>query len=207
MPAIPCWGRACRGMALPQRTWRKPARDWTGAVEDALAVLQSRCKRVFMTGLSMGGTLTLYLAGKHPEAFAGIIPINAVVRLDSPDMAGLAFERNAPPLVPGIGSDIKKPDVHETAYPLIPVPCFAELHALVSVTHALLPRVICPALILTSTEDHVVPPVNGDLIANAIGAHQIERMALENSYHVATLDNDQEKIITGSLRFIRAIAG
>jgi carboxylesterase len=47
------------------------AGDWIGAVEDALAQLQTRCTRVFMTGLSMDGTLTLYMAGKFPDAFAG----------------------------------------------------------------------------------------------------------------------------------------
>ena len=199
-PRLPGHGTSPEDMA------KTGARDWTGAVEDALARLQSRCERVFMTGLSMGGTLTLYMAGKHPNALAGIIPINAVARLDSPDIAAIAFDRAAPPLVPGIGSDIKKPGVKELAYPAVPVPCFAELHALASVTHALLPRITCPTLILTSTEDHVVPPLNAGLIAAAIGARQIERVALEESYHVATLDNDQDKIIAESLRFIRAIA-
>lgn len=183
------------------------ARDWIASVEAALAQLRSRCRMVFMTGLSMGGTLTLYMAGRHPDAFAGIIPINAVVRLDSPDMAGIAFAADAPAMVPGIGSDISKPGVTELAYDEIPVPCFAEIHALTSVTHALLPRVAAPALILTSREDHVVPPVNGRLIAGAIGSARIEQVALANSYHVATLDHDQDLIIAESLRFIREVAG
>ncbi len=181
------------------------ARDWIGSAEAALAALRQRCRRIIMTGLSMGGTLTLYMAGKYPDAFAGIIPINAVVRLDSADLASLVFAPDAPPLVPGIGSDIKKPDVVELAYAAVPVPCFAQLHALVSVTHALLPRVTAPALILTSREDHVVPPVNGALIASRIGARRIEQVALENSYHVATLDHDQDVIAAEILRFIRAL--
>jgi carboxylesterase len=185
---------------------RTGARDWIASVEAAFEALQARCRTIFMTGLSMGGTLTLYMAGRYPDAFAGIIPINPVVRLDSPDMAGLAFATGAPALVPGIGSDIKKPGVTELAYAEIPVPCFAELHALVSVTHALLPRITAPTLILTSREDHVVPPVNSRLIASAIQSSHIEQIALPNSYHVATLDNDQPLIIEQSLRFIRALS-
>lgn len=183
------------------------ARDWIGSVEAALDDLRARCKTIFMTGLSMGGTLTLYMAARYPEVFAGIIPINAVVRLDSPDIAALAFDKDAPQMVPGIGSDIKKPGVDELAYPAIPVACFAELHALVSVTHALLPRIVARTLVLTSREDHVVPPLNAGLIAGAVGAARIEQVSLQDSYHVATLDNDQDRIIAETLRFIRSIVG
>lgn len=190
----------------PEDMAKTGARDWVASVETALAALRARCRLVFMTGLSMGGTLTLYMAGAHPDVFAGIIPINAVVRLDSPDMAGAAFAADAPAMAPGIGSDIRKPGVTELAYAETPVRCFAEIHALASVTHALLPRVTAPALILTSREDHVVPPVNGRLIAGAIASPRIEQVALANSYHVATLDHDQGLIIEESLRFIRAVA-
>lgn len=191
----------------PEDMAKTSARDWIGSVEAALDDLSGRCKSIFMTGLSMGGTLTLYMAAQYPGAFAGIIPINAVVRLDSPDMAALAFAKDAPPTVPGIGSDIKKPGVDEMAYSAIPVRCFAELHALVGATHALLPRIVAPTLVLTSREDHVVPPLNAGLIASAVGSERIEQVSLPDSYHVATLDNDQDRIIAETLRFVRSISG
>jgi carboxylesterase len=198
-PLLPGHGTSPEDMAATG------ARDWIAGVEAALTALKTRCSRVFMTGLSMGGTLTLYMAGQYPDAFAGIIPINAVVRFESPDLAGLAYAPGAPLLIPGIGSDIKKPGAVELAYPAVPVPCIAEIHALAAVTYALLPRIVAPTLILTSREDHVVPPVNGRLIASAVAAPRIEQVALEESYHVATLDNDLPKIIAETLRFISEV--
>lgn len=198
-PLLPGHGTSLEDMA------RTGARDWIAGVEAALAALQAQCRLVFMTGLSMGGTLTLYMAGKYPGAFAGIIPINAVVRLDSADLAGLAYAPDAPPVIPGIGSDIKQAGVVELAYAGVPVPCIAEIHGLTAVTHALLPRITAPALVITSREDHVVPPVNGELIADAIPG-SVTSIILEDSYHVATLDNDLPKIITETLRFIGALA-
>jgi carboxylesterase len=198
-PRLPGHGTSPEDMATTG------ARDWVAGVEAALAQLKTRCARVFMTGLSMGGTLTLYMAGQHPQAFAGIIPINAVVRFENADLAGLAYAPRLPAMIPGIGSDIKKPGVVELAYPAVPVGCIAEIHALAAVTYALLPRVTTPTLILTSREDHVVPPVNARLIAGAISASVIEQVALAESYHVATLDNDLPKIIAETLRFIAAV--
>ena len=49
--------------------------------------------------------------------------------------------------------------------------------------------ITCPLLSLTSPQDHVVDPGNSDVLA-AGGGGPVERIALERSYHVATLDYD-----------------
>jgi carboxylesterase len=179
------------------------AEDWIRSLEEALAGLQERCSKIFITGLSMGGTLTLYLAGMYPQTFSGIIPINGAVHLNSPDLAGLAFMAGAPPVIPGVGSDIKQPGIVELAYPVVPVPAIRQIYALMSVTADLLPRITCPALVIHSKEDHVVPPPNGPYIMSHISSTEKELLWLENSFHVATMDNDKELIAAQTLDFIR----
>ena len=180
------------------------AEDWIGSVEEALQELQARCSKIFMTGLSMGGTLTLYMAAMHPGAIAGAVPINGAVFLNSPDLASLALVPDAPPAVPGVGSDIKKPGETELVYPVVPVPAIRHLYALMSVTSELLPRITCPLLIFQSRDDHVVVPDNGPYILEHAGAEEKRLVWLEESYHVATLDNDRELIAEEMLAFIRA---
>ncbi|BAD41030.1 esterase [Symbiobacterium thermophilum IAM 14863] len=179
------------------------ASDWTADIVAAMRWLEERCDVLFMTGLSMGGALTVWAAGQFPERFAGIMPINAALRMESPDLAALAFNPDAPAELPGIGSDIKAEGVKELAYPVTPVPAIKHLITIGAVAEMLLPRVKCPALIIQSREDHVVPPHNGELIYNGIGSTEKELLWLENSYHVATLDNDKELILERSLAFIR----
>lgn len=188
----------------PEEMGVSSAEHWIRDLEAAFEELRGRCEKVFVTGLSMGGTLTLYLAGAYPGQVAGIIPINAAITLNSPDLAGLAFHPAAPPAVPGVGSDIKKPGVTELAYPVVPVPAVRQLYALMAVTRELLPRITCPALVVTSREDHVVPPMNGPLIVELLGSTDKRLLWLEESYHVATLDNDKERIAEETLAFIRA---
>ena len=182
---------------------RATAEDWIRTLEAALAELQKRCKKIFITGLSMGGTLTYYMAATYPQVFAGMIPVNGAVFLNSPDMAGLAFMRGAPLVVPGVGSDIKQPGIQELAYPVVPVPAVRQLYALMGVVNELLPRIVCPALVIHSREDHVVTPANGTYVLEHISSTDKELLWLENSYHVATLDNDKELIARRSLEFIR----
>ena len=190
----------------PEDMAQSTAEDWVRSVEEGMHTLQEHCDKIFVTGLSMGGTLTLYLAAMYPAVFAGAVPINGAVFLESPDMAALAFGLGFPAVVPGVGSDIKKPGVVELAYPVAPVAAVRHLYALLAVTRELLPRVSCPALIFQSRDDHVVVPANAPYILDHICAQDKRLVWLENSYHVATLDNDKEIIAAETLRFIQAHA-
>ncbi len=186
---------------------RTTARDWVSSIEEDLAWFEGRCERVFFAGLSMGGMFSLYFAGVRPDLIRGIVPINACVFLDNQDLARLIFDPLAPPTVPGVGSDIKAEGVEELVYPEVPVPPVKELMALMRVTDDLLPTVTAPALILQSTEDHVVPPENGPHVQEKLGSEDKELVWLENSYHVATLDNDKDLIVERTTRFIHEHSG
>ena len=52
--------------------------DWSGAAESAYDELAARCDRVVVAGLSMGGTITAWLATRHPE-IAGLVLVNPAV--------------------------------------------------------------------------------------------------------------------------------
>ena len=191
----------------PEDMAQATAEAWIRSLEDGMATLQERCTSIFVTGLSMGGTLTLYLAAMYPQVFRGAIPINGALVLNSPDFAALAFMRDAPPLIDGIGSDIKQPGSTELAYPQTPVAAIRQIYALMAVTRDLLPRVQCPTLVIQSREDHVVPPENGPLILEHVGTSDKRLLWLDDSYHVATLDNDKELIGGEIVNFVRSRAG
>lgn len=61
----------------------------------------------------------------------------------------------------------------------------------------------CPILIFVSDEDHVVPPNNSEVIFDSVFSEHKELVHMENSYHVATLDHDQDLIIERSLEFFQ----
>jgi carboxylesterase len=172
--------------------------DWVASVEEAYQWLKDRCDTIFVTGLSMGGTLTLYMAEKYPEIRA-IIPINAAV--DIPAMAPVRQLEDVR-FLDAIGSDIKKPGVIELAYEKTPVACVKEILTFMELVKADLHKVTCPAFIFVSEEDHVVPPGNSQMIYDVISSEVKELHHMKDSYHVATLDNDQQVIIEKTLQFI-----
>ncbi|MBH0160376.1 alpha/beta hydrolase [Fictibacillus sp. 26RED30] len=174
--------------------------DWIASIEEGYQWLKERCDTIFVTGLSMGGTLTLYVAETYPDIKA-IIPINAAI--DIQDMENMQHSNQR--FLDAIGSDLKNPDVKELAYDKTPVQSLKEIVLLMKKVKENLHTVTCPALIFVSTEDHVVPPNNSQIIYDFISSRDKHVIHLKNSYHVATLDNDQQLIIDESLKFIDKI--
>jgi carboxylesterase len=189
LPLLPGHGTSVDDMQ--QTGWP----DWSAAAEAAYQRLVERVPegKVIVVGLSMGGTLTLWLAQHHPE-IAGIALINAAAQ-DQPAMREFAeaLLASGETTMAGIGSDIADPDAAELAYELTPLPPLKSLADALPGVAAELGKITCPALVLTSPQDHVVPPVDSDAIVASV-AGPVERVTLERSYHVATLDYDKDLI-------------
>jgi carboxylesterase len=72
------------------------------------------------------------------------------------------------------------------------------------ITRRNLPKITIPVQLFHSVEDHTLPVTNTEIILSEIGSINKTRIELVNSYHVATMDYDQELIFQNSLTFIEA---
>lgn len=171
--------------------------DWIQSIEEGLAKLKETCDTIIMSGLSMGGTLTLYMAAHHPEIKA-IIPINAAVVIPYMHEAAHADID----IIPGDGSDINKQGVPEIGYKDTPVKSILEIRKLMRIVEESLYKISCPALIFVSPEDHTVPAFNAQLIYTSINSDDKQIIETPNSYHMSTIDHDRQLIIDESLKFV-----
>jgi carboxylesterase len=180
--------------------------DWVAEAEAAYERLSARTERVVVAGLSMGGTLTLTLGLSHPEV-VGLIAINPLVIPAEPEalemVRGMVAEGEL--VIPGVGSDIADPDSAESAYPGMPLAPLLSMmdHGVAPITNRF-GEISCPVLLMTSPQDHVVDPANSEHLATTLGG-PIERLSLERSYHVATLDFDRALIVERSLDFVARV--
>ncbi len=69
-----------------------------------------------------------------------------------------------------------------------------------------LPKVTAPVLVLHSAVDHVVHPRNTRLVLERVGSAEKREIVLQESYHVATLDNDAPRIFAESAEFVARVA-
>jgi carboxylesterase len=195
---LPLWpGHGTSIDDMLQTTWD----DWSGAAELAFGELQSRCPKVVVAGLSMGGTLATWLASRHPE-IVGLVAINPAIEPGGDAFLDILREtvKQGTAVMPAIGNDVADPSQKELAYEGAPI---EPLISLLEAQAALAPQlgeVRCPTLLITSKQDHVVPPASSDYLAERVGG-PVERVFLERSYHVATLDYDRDEIFARSVEF------
>jgi esterase/lipase len=78
-----------------------------------------------------------------------------------------------------------------------------QLRRLWTTTRADLTCVTAPVIVFHSVEDHVVEPINTQVLLHGIASTDITEVVLKDSYHVATLDNDAPTIFAGSVDWIR----
>ncbi len=158
-----------------------------------------------VVGLSMGGTLTCWLAERHPE-ICGIVLVNPLV--EPPDDGFRDAVRqlldSGAAIAPGIGSDIARPGVVEITYDGTPLAAVLSLFEGAEEVALSLPEIRCPVLLFSSRQDHVVPSTNGDLVEASVGG-PCERVWLERSFHVATLDYDRDEIEERTVAFVTAV--
>jgi carboxylesterase len=200
LPRLP--GHATRWQDANRVTWQ----DWYATLESAVDEVRATCSHTFVAGLSMGGTLALRLAEQRGDDLAGVVVVNASLFTKRRDAKLLPLIRRFVPALPPIGSDIKKPGVVEPAYPKLPVGAAYQLSLLWALTNADLAKVTQPLLVMTSRDDHVVEPENSARLMSGATSPDKKQIWLEDSFHVATLDNDLPVIIEESLSFMRAHA-
>jgi carboxylesterase len=178
--------------------------DWAAAAEAAYGGLAARTDSVLVAGLSMGGSLTLYLAGQHPE-IAAIVLVNPVVEPDdfAPLVEVAQGQLAAGELfIQGVGNDVADPEVAELAYTSMPSACVLSLVDGLIALKTGLTGIRQPALVLRSTQDHIVPPSSVKLLTESLsGPHEV--VELDRSFHVATIDFDKDIINERALAFAR----
>lgn len=201
LPRLPGHGTNWREMA--RTTWH----DWYAEVESSFETLAARCEHVIVTGLSMGGTLALRLAECQGERLAGLVLVNPSVRRDKRLQALVPLLKYAVASVAGIGSDIKRPGVTETAYDRVPLRALDSLDRFWRVVRADLSKVTQPVLLFRSSEDHVVSAANTEMVLAGIRSTDVTRHECADSYHVATLDHDAPAIFAETRAFVARVAG
>ncbi|MCQ4081565.1 alpha/beta fold hydrolase [Streptomyces sp. RB6PN25] len=200
VPLLP--GHGTRWQDMQVTGWQ----DWYAEVDRELRAVSERCTRVFVFGLSMGGALALHLAARHGDAISGIALVNPSVKSDSAQLKAVPLIRHFVPSVKGITSDCLKEGAQELGYDRTPLHAVHSLSKFWKIVQAELAQVTQPLLLMHSRVDHVVHPSNSALVLSRVSSADLTERVLENSYHVATLDNDAEEIFRSSYEFVQRLA-
>jgi carboxylesterase len=199
VPLLP--GHGTRWQDLNAVAWT----DWYAEAEAAFDRLRQSCDAVVVAGLSMGGCVVLRLAEERGDQVAGVVLVNPFVASMRTELHLLPVIKHVIPALRGVVNDIKKPGQDEHGYPRLPLKGLAEVTAMWKVVVPNLNLVTQPVLYFRSRVDHVIDVSSSPTVLHGVSSAAVEERELENSYHVATLDNDAERIFTESAEFVARV--
>ena len=185
------------------------AEHWRTNVQQALDTLfREGFDHIAVGGLSMGGALALDAAANRPIDVTFVV--NPALSFKPLDRAGAIASPLIHHLVPTVGplaGDIKKPGVAEGAYDRTPTAAVHQLARLFSTTKRHLSRISAPVKLYWSTQDHIVPASAAKILERGIHPWLFEKVVLDHSYHVATLDYDADVIHEHSVATLMQLSG
>ena len=202
VPRLP--GHGTTWQELNQRTWA----DWYAEIVTAYDALRAGHDAVVVGGLSMGATLALRLAADRGADLAGVMVVNPAVSTRRLDVKLLPVLKHLVASFPAITNDIKKAGADECGYDRTPLKAVHSMMRAWPPLVADLPKVTAPLLYLRSDVDHIVDDSSEPIILGRVSSTDVKRVALTDSFHVATIDNDAPTILAESASFIaRVTAG
>ena len=197
------------------------ASSWTDWLESARVAFEALAREVqgpvAIVGFSMGGLLAIELAKAAPERVAALAILSSPLRLRASQVSGIRLLSLVPhrlrrgrfrAIPKRFGSDVAHPDLRGKVLglPAMPVRALENLLRLMAAARTDLGRVRAPTLVAHGRHDHTVPISASFELSERLGAPTVERLWLENSFHLVGLDNDKEALIDAIMRFFASHA-
>jgi len=199
---------------LKTKKWQ----DWYQSVKAGYEELRVSCKKIFVSGISMGALLGFLLAYEAKGDITALASLSTGFFFDGWNTH--AWQRWLLPLAihtplkyfldfpEGEPYSVKNVSVRydHLGYPVFPAVSLSELFKLIRTVKAILPEVHVPTLIVHSREDDSHSLRSVDLMERQLGSTVKEKVILDNSYHVVTVDYQKEKVAAEVTRFFQRFA-
>lgn len=209
VPMLAGHGGTLRDLAVTQ--WP----DWLASAETAMDQVRRNVggRPIAIVGFSMGGLLALRLARLYPERIAALVIMAAPLRMRPFQTRGvralcrLPVDFRSYPLacIPKLkGSDVSDPEMRDANPSLraFPISAVTSLFQLMDTVRADLPSVRAPTLVIHGRQDHTVPMEDSLELTGSLGSEVIERLWLERSFHIVTLDVERSAVSSAITAFL-----
>ncbi|HLI71536.1 MAG TPA: alpha/beta fold hydrolase [Ktedonobacteraceae bacterium] len=204
VPLLP--GHGTLAEELAETSWS----DYVDCADAFYKKLAARHQQIFVGGLCTGGNIAAWMAIRYPATTAGLMVINGHFKNKAPRGGTVDSLRELLktgkrffewPTLPKQVEDPQAPPI--LAYNKIPIAPMLSLGPARIELCQHLGEIFCPVLVFVSLLGSDADPDNR-WFENVSGP--AERIVLERSNHVATLDYDKEVVFERSLAFALAIS-
>jgi Esterase/lipase len=193
---------------LAGRNWQK----WYDSVSRAYIIMKNSMKSFAIGGFSTGAGIALLQASNKPGRFAGVISINAPLKLRdiSSRFSSVVVAWNkflskintSKGKMEFIANDPENPHIN---YLRNPVSGVNELEKLMNLVEERLKYIKDPTLVIQGSEDPVVNPVSGREILEKLGTSKKELVRIDAKHHGILRGKEAGQVNAKVLEFLKNI--
>lgn len=199
---------------LRRLTWH----DWYLSVVDAYHVLRSQCDQIFVTGLSMGGLLSLLLGASYPidglvvmaSPIQPVVPhpqwlINMIKQFQP--FQTLPDESDFPDRLREEQRKRGEEDLGRVRYDVWATYAVLQINRLIEAVQQYSTQVTMPTRLIYSKSDQTVPYEHLQDMLELLTEAQVDAYTLEHSGHIMTQDMERETVFDLVTEFIQSQLG
>jgi carboxylesterase len=184
---------------------------WLEGARDRMRRARERHGRFVLLGFSLGSLVATELASECPEGLAGLVLLGNALTLHATMSLPFALWRRlgwAMPdayLLKPIAGDAIDPAALEmlVTYDRHPLRAAYEVYRAGARVRALVPRVVCPTLVLHGRRDRVCSWKNAAWVASHVGSRDVTVRIFERSAHVLACDGERGEVAREVVRSLR----
>ncbi|MFH1356947.1 MAG: alpha/beta fold hydrolase [bacterium] len=194
-PLLP--GHGSTREKLAKTDWK----EWYQTVKQAYSDLKKDYARIYVVGLSLGGLLSLKLAQDYPDNIHAMACLATPTKLNKWAEKLLPIITNTPlkymyRYQKKLEPDVKDPHARINFYDIdhMPISCIQSIIKLQKLVRTDMSKITCPTLLMHSRYDSTAPFESMNDIAKNISATHTETVALENSFHLISIDYEKDLV-------------
>jgi carboxylesterase len=226
-------GVAHEAPSLPGYTHQKGqfAPDWQRWRSAAIAALDARSpgsEPVILGGLCIGGVLAASLALEAPERVAGLVFMSPSFDFDGWGLSPVRHLRHLgywtgldrffsvaerepfgvknPRLREWIARELRESAQSAAGPARVPLRALREAERMLKEVRSRLHEINCPILIIHARDDEITRFDSVTRLFATLPQRDKELVVLENSYHMVTIDNDRQLVVSALERFSHRLA-
>jgi len=177
------------------------AEDFFASADAAYREARQRYARLYVVGLSLGGTLGLYLASRYP--LEGIVTISAPVFMSRLVAWSVPFAKRWMPKR-NVISNYSAWRGEVVGYRTTPISSIGVFMEVLAAVKSELSNVSVPVLVLHSTGDQTVPAANASYIASRVAGTDKAVRVYPGGRHLLTLPPYLDAVQRDVIRFLHS---
>ena len=202
--------------------------EWAHSAVAEFDRMKQGCDTLAVGGLCIGALLSLYVAGKRPDAVSHVLALSTTLHYDGwaapwtrwmlplarvlTWSKGIAVKEREPfglkdeRLRAWIAAQMKESGGSDAGAAVLRVGDLLEAQNLMRLVRQVMNQIKAPTLLIHARDDDCASPRSAFEVASGVSSERVHFVLLKDSYHMISIDKEKARVLTEMKDFLQGVA-